>query len=114
MDTGLVGEGAETGDVIVADYQRGQCADMYSQRYLDLNSFGDEVLNLTEHGKVVLGLDVRGVCNHHAGDETTKGCNTVTLSDTELSSALCVLNNYLQQRCQCEWHRPREPRKRWR
>jgi hypothetical protein len=54
------------------------------QWHLDLNCLGDEVLDLTEHWEVVLGLDVVGVGDHHAGDETAERGDTVSLADTEL------------------------------
>lgn len=60
MDAGLVGEGAEARDRVV-------------ERDRDLDGLGDEVLELAEHGEVVLALDVLGVDDVHASDEATKG-----------------------------------------
>jgi hypothetical protein len=73
VDTGLVGEGAPTGDVVV-------------EGDLDLDGLGDQVLDLSEHAQVVLGLDGLGVGSVHSGDETTERGDTVSLSDTELDA----------------------------
>jgi hypothetical protein len=70
VDTSLVGEGAESGDVVV-------------ERNVDLNGLGDEVLNLLELLELVLALDVLAVGDHHAGHQTTERGDTVTLTDTE-------------------------------
>lgn len=50
---------------------------------VDLNSFGDQVLDLSEHGEVVLALDVLRVGSVEAGNETTKRGDSYTLTDTE-------------------------------
>lgn len=87
VDTGFVGKGAEASDVVVARNPSALSTDVStgnSQRHLDLNGLGDKVLNLTKHGKVVLGLDVFRVSDHHTGNKTTKRGDAVTLSDTEL------------------------------
>lgn len=60
VDTGLVGEGTEARDRVVEGDR-------------DLDSLGDEVLELAEHGEVVLGLDVFRVDDVHARDEATEG-----------------------------------------
>ena len=86
VNTGLVGEGTESSDVVVAiisSFRR--LAKDSLQRNRDLDSLGDEVLDLSEHGEVVLGLDVFWVGDHHSCNQTTKGCNTISFSDTELS-----------------------------
>ena len=70
MDTGLVGEGRETGDVVV-------------EGDVDLDRVGDQVLNGLELVEVVLALDVVAVGDNHAGHETTERSDTVTLTDTD-------------------------------
>jgi len=70
VDTGLVGEGAETGDVVV-------------ERNVDLDGFGDQVLEVLELVELVLVLDVLGVGNDHAGHESTEWSDSVTLTNTE-------------------------------
>ena len=70
VNTGLVGEGTETGDVVV-------------EGNVDLNSFGNEVLDVLDLLQLVLALDVLGVGNHHAGHETTQGGDAVALTDTK-------------------------------
>ena len=70
MDTGLVGKGAETGNVVV-------------ERDGNLDGVGDQVFNLSKHVQVVLALNVFRVGNHHSSDKTTERGNTVSLSDTE-------------------------------
>lgn len=70
VDTGLVGKGTETGDVVV-------------EGNVDLDSFGDEVLNVLDLLQLVLALDVFGVGDHHTGHQTAKRGDTVALADTE-------------------------------
>ncbi len=73
MDTGLVGEGAVTSDRV-------------HEGNIDLDSLCDQVLDLAEHGEVVLALHIFGVCGVQARDETTKGGDTDTLTDTKNGS----------------------------
>ena len=54
VNTGLVGEGTETGDVVV-------------ERNVDLDGLGNEVLDVLELLQPVLALDVVAVGNHHTG-----------------------------------------------
>lgn len=70
VDTGLVGEGAETGDVVV-------------EGDVDFDGLGDKVFEVTELLKLVLALDVLGGGNNHASHEATKRSNTVSLTNTE-------------------------------
>lgn len=70
VDTGLVGEGGETGDVVV-------------EGDVDLDRVGDQVLNGLELVQVVLALDVVAVGDDHAGHETTERGDTVTLTDAD-------------------------------
>ena len=89
VDTSLVSEGAETGDVVV-------------EGDVDLDKIGNKILNLLELLEVVLAHDVVTVRNDHTGHETTKGRDTVALTDTKngsinvsgtsLESAVCVRN----------------------
>ena len=69
MDTSLVRESAETGDVVV-------------EGNVDLNGLGNHILNLLELVQLVLGGDVVVVGNDHAGHETTERGDTVALTDT--------------------------------
>ena len=70
VDTGLVGEGTETSDVVV-------------EGDVDLDGLGDQVLDLLQLLEAVLALDVLGVGDHHAGHQTTERGDTVTLTDSE-------------------------------
>lgn len=70
MDTSLVGESTVAGDGV-------------HEGDVDLDGLGDQVLDFSEHGEVVLGLDVFGVGGVEAGDETTERGNTDTLTNTE-------------------------------
>ena len=87
MDSGLVREGAKAGDVIVAACQarlRRSGQRNYAQWNLDLDCLGDEVLDFSECGQVVLRLDILGVRNHHSSDKAAKRGDAVPLADTEL------------------------------
>ena len=86
MDTGLVGECTESSNVVVATCQLEFLLheSISLQRNRDFNSLGDKVLDFSEHGEIVLGLDVFWVGDHHSCNQTTKGCDTVSFSDTEL------------------------------
>lgn len=70
VDTSLVSEGTETGDVVV-------------EGNVDLDGLGNKILNLLELLEAVLALDVLGVRDHHAGHQTTERGDTVTLTDSE-------------------------------
>lgn len=65
-----MGEGGETGDVVV-------------EGNVDLDRVGDQVLNGLELVEIVLALDVVAVGDNHAGHETTQRGDTVTLTDTD-------------------------------
>lgn len=89
MNTSLVGEGTETSDVVVAGQQvisfyNTDRIGMNLQRDLNLNGFGNEIFELSEHREVVLALNVFRVRNHHSGNETTKRGDTISLANTEL------------------------------
>lgn len=89
VDTGLVGEGTETSNVVVADNRLSASKPwtriaVNLQRNLNLNGLGNEVFKLSKHREVVLSLDVLRVGNHHSGDETTKRGDTISLTNTEL------------------------------
>ena len=55
------------------------------ERYIDFYSFSDQVLDLTKHGEVVLGLDVFGVCSVKTCDKTTQGRDADTFTNTKYS-----------------------------
>lgn len=89
MNTSLVSEGTETSDVVVAGQQvisfyNTDRIGMNLQRDLNLNGFGNEIFELSEHREVVLALNVFRVGNHHSGNETTKRGDTISLANTEL------------------------------
>jgi len=89
VNTGLVGECTESSNVVVAIISSFHLHTGESlQRNRDLDGLGDEVLDFSEHGEIVLGLDVFWVGDHHSCNQTTKGCDTVSFSDTELESVL--------------------------
>jgi hypothetical protein len=50
---------------------------------VDLNSLGDQVLDLTQHRQVVLGLDILWIGSIEASDKTTKRCNADALADAK-------------------------------
>ena len=89
VDTGLVGEGAKTGDVVV-------------EWNVDLDSLGNQLLNILQLLKLVLALDIVTVGDNHAGHESSEWGDTVALSNTEnrgidvggtsLKGAVCVGN----------------------
>ena len=54
-----------------------------SQGNGNLNGLGDQVLNLSQHGQVVLGLDILGVSDHHPRDQSTKRGDSISLTDTQ-------------------------------
>ena len=70
VDTSLVSEGTETGDVVV-------------EGDVDLDGLGDNVLELLQLLQLVLGLDVVAVGDDHASHETTERGDTVALTDTD-------------------------------
>ena len=61
----------------------GNVRDGVHERNVDLDGFRDQVLDFTEHGEVVLGLDVLGVRGVQARDEAAKGSDADTLTDSE-------------------------------
>jgi hypothetical protein len=87
VDAGLVGESAESGDVVV-------------EGDVDLDSLGNQILEILELVELVLALDVLGVGDDHAGHESTERSDSVPLTDSEntgvdvsgtgLQSAVCV------------------------
>jgi hypothetical protein len=70
VNSSLVGEGAETGDVVV-------------EGDVDLDEIGNEVLNFLELLDVVLAEDIVAVRNDHASHQTTKRGDAVSLANTE-------------------------------
>lgn len=73
--------------------ERAVAGDRVHEGHIDLNSFGDQVLDLTEHGKVILGLDVFRVGCVEAGDETAEGSDADALADAE--------DGGVDMRCSC-------------
>ena len=63
--------------------ERTVASDGVHEGNVDLDGLRDQVLDLTEHGQVVLALDVLGVRGVQARDETAEGGDTDTLADTE-------------------------------
>ena len=53
------------------------------ERHVDLYSLRDKILDLAEHGQVVLGLDVVGVRGVQARDEPAEGRDPDALADAE-------------------------------
>ena len=70
VDTGLVGESAEASDVVV-------------EWDVDLDSLGNQLLNILQLLKLVLALNVVTVGDNHASHESSEWGDTVTLSNTE-------------------------------
>jgi len=69
VDTGLVGEGTETGDGVV-------------ERCVDLYGLCHHIFDLLDHLKVVLALDVFGARDDHSSQEASEGSDAVTFSDS--------------------------------
>lgn len=65
--------------------------DRIHERNVDLDSLSDEVLDLTEHLQVILGLDIFRVGGVKASNEATKRGDTDTFTDTENS---CTKTSY--------------------
>jgi hypothetical protein len=81
VDAGLVGEGAEAGDGVVADGRhmseywptdRAGRVTLDLQWNVNLDLFGDHVLNLLELVQLVLAHDIVAVGNNHARHQATK------------------------------------------
>jgi hypothetical protein len=73
VDAGLVGEGTETRDGVV-------------EGSVDLDGLGHQILNLLDHVKLVLALNVVGGRHHHSGQETAKRGDAIALTDTQHTS----------------------------
>lgn len=70
VDAGLMGEGAEPGDVVV-------------EGDVDLDGLRDEILQVSELVQFVLAHDVVAVGDNHAGHETAERGDAVPLSDAQ-------------------------------
>ena len=55
------------------------------ERHVDLYSLRDKILDLAEHGQVVLGLDVVGIGSIQTGDQATKRCDANAFTDSQHS-----------------------------
>ena len=74
------------------------------ERHVDLYSLRDKILDLAEHGQVVLGLDVLGVRGVEARDQAAERGDSDALADTEhgrvdvsragLQGAVCVRDRW--------------------
>ena len=74
------------------------------ERHVDLYSLRDKILDLAEHGQVVLGLDVLGVRGVEARDQATEWGDSDAFADTEhgsvdvcragLQGAVCVRDRW--------------------
>ncbi len=64
---------------------RSYVRDWVHERDCDFDRFGDQVLDFTKHGEVVLGLDVLWISGVQASNEPTERCDSHTLADTEHS-----------------------------
>ena len=53
------------------------------ERNIDFDGLGDQVLDFSKHGKVVLALDVFWVGSVQAGNEASEGRDTDTFTDSE-------------------------------
>ena len=62
---------------------RSYVRDWVHERDCDFDRFGDQVLDFTKHGEVVLGLDVLRISGVQAGNESTERCDSHTLADAE-------------------------------
>lgn len=53
------------------------------ERNVNFDGLGNEVLNFAKHLQIILGLDVFRVGRVETSNETTKRCDTDTLTDTK-------------------------------
>jgi hypothetical protein len=51
--------------------------------YIDLDSLGYKVFNFTEHGEIVLGLDVFRIRGIQTCNQASERCDSDTLANTE-------------------------------
>lgn len=70
VDTRLVGECRESGDVVV-------------ERDVDLDLLGDGIFDVLEREQIVLALDVVAVGDDHAGHQAAEGRDAVPLADAQ-------------------------------
>ena len=70
MDTSLMRESAESGNVII-------------KWNINFDSFRDQVFKIAQLFELVLAADVIAVCNDHTGHKTPERGDAVTLTDTE-------------------------------
>ena len=85
MYPGLVSEGAVTpGDI--GKLWSGSCLknirNGVHEGNVDLHSLGDQVFYFTEHSQVILGLDIFRVGSIETSDETPKGSDAHTLTNS--------------------------------
>lgn len=107
VDTGLVGEGAETSDGGVAlscQLENTWWAKRNSLQWdVDLDGLGNEILNILELVQLVLAHDIVPVGDNHACHETTQRGDTVSLTNSHnrgidvssagLQSTVCVCDS---------------------
>ena len=62
---------------------RSYARDGVHERDGDFDRFGDQVLNFTEHGEVVLGLDVFWIGGIQASHKPAERCDPNTLANTK-------------------------------
>ena len=53
------------------------------ERNIDFDGLGDQVLDFSKHGKVVLGFDVVGIGGIQTGNEASEWRDSDTFADTE-------------------------------
>lgn len=85
---GLVGESAVATEAhvkiaVLALAEHTNLRDRVHEGNVDLDSLRDQILDLTEHGQVILGLDILRIRGIQASDETTERGDTDTFADTE-------------------------------
>jgi len=59
---------------------------------VDLHSLSNQILDFSEHGQIILGLDVFGVGGVQASDKATQRGDANTLTDTK-DGYICCLGN---------------------
>ena len=69
--------------IVCHERTRSYARDGVHERNGDFDRFSDQVFYFTEHGEVVLGLDVFWIGGIQASHEPTKRCDSDTLANTK-------------------------------
>jgi hypothetical protein len=70
VDSSLMGEGAETGDVVV-------------EGNVNFDNLSHEIFNILQLVQLVLAQNILPICDNHACHESTEGRDAVSLTNTQ-------------------------------